>query len=111
MALGSKTELVRQAYLCLFGEGYESKLTKFPDDEIFPQYVKHFDLSGLQYLPSTMQTVTVSNGQSDAEVTISYAVCSTCGNIYGKVEDTRFILEYQPTQAGQALINGLNIEI
>lgn len=109
MALGSKTELVRQAFLYLFGEGYESKLTKFPEGEVFPQTIKHFDQHGLHYLSSEVHAVQVSNGQSEAQVTVSCAMCQLCGSLYGKVEDIHYILEYQPTQAGQALINGLDL--
>jgi hypothetical protein len=109
MALGSKTELVRQAFLYLFGEGYESRLTKFPEDEVFPQTIKHFDKDGLHYLNSEVQTVQVSNGQSEAQVTVSCAMCQLCGALYGKVEDIHYVLEYQPTQSGQALIHGLNL--
>ena len=110
MALGSKTELIRQAFLYLFGEGYENRLTKFPDDEVFPQTIKHFDKDGLHYLNSEVQTVQVSNGQSEAQVTVSCAMCQLCGALYGKVEDIHYVLEYQPTQLGQALIHGLNLE-
>lgn len=109
MALGSKTELIRQAFLYLFGEGYESRLTKFPDDEVFPQTIKHFDKDGLHYLNSEVQTIQVSNGQSEAQVTVSCAMCHLCGSLYGKVEDIHYVLEYQPTQSGQALIHGLNL--
>lgn len=109
MALGSKTELVRQAFFYLFGEGYEIKLTKFPEDEVFPQTIKHFDQHGLHYLPSEVQVVQVSNGQSEAQVTVSCAMCQLCGSLYGKVEDIHYVLEYQPTQVGQALIHGLNL--
>lgn len=109
MALGSKTELIRQAFLYLFGEGYESKLTKFPEDEVFPHTLKHFDKGGLHYLNSEVQTVQVSNGQSEAQVTVSCAMCHLCGSLYGKVEDIHYVLEYQPTQSGQALIHGLNL--
>lgn len=109
MALGSKTELVRQTFLSLFGESYENKLTKFPEDEVFPQTVKHFDREGLHYLPSEVHTVQVSNGQSEAQVTVSCAMCHLCGSLYGKVEDIHYVLEYQPTQSGQALIHGLNL--
>ena len=104
MALGSKTELIRQAFLYLFGEGYENRLTKFPDDEVFPQTIKHFDKDGLHYLNSEVQTV-----QSEAQVTVSCAMCHLCGSLYGKVEDIHYVLEYQPTQSGQALIHGLNL--
>ncbi len=109
MALGSKTELIRQAFLYLFGEGYENRLTKFPEDEVFPQTIKHFDQDGLHYLNSEVQTVQVSNGQSEAQVTVSCAMCHLCGSLYGKVEDIHYVLEYQPTQSGQALIRGLNL--
>lgn len=109
MALGSKTELIRQAFLYLFGEGYENRLTKFPEDEVFPQTIKHFDKDGLHYLNSEVQTVQVSNGQSEAQVTVSYAMCHLCGSLYGKVEDIHYVMEYQPTQSGQALIHGLNL--
>lgn len=109
MALGSKTELIRQAFLYSFGEGYESRLTKFPDDEVFPQTIKHFDKDGLHYLNSEVQTVQVSNGQSEAQVTVSCAMCHLCGSLYGKVEDIHYVLEYQPTQSGQTLIHGLNL--
>ena len=101
MALGSKTELIRQAFLYLFGEGYENRLTKFPEDEVFPQTIN--------YLNSEVQTVQVSNGQSEAQVTVSCAMCHLCGSLYGKVEDIHYVLEYQPTQSGQALIRGLNL--
>lgn len=107
MALGSKAELIRQAYLSLFGEGFENRLTKFPEDEVFPQTIKHFDTEGLHYLQSQLQTVQVSNGQSEAEVSVSYAVCNLCHSLYAKVEDICYVLEYQPTQSGQALIHGL----
>lgn len=109
MALGSKTELIRQAFLCLFGEGYETRLTKFPEDEVFPQTIKHFDKDGLHYLNSEVQTVQVSNGQSEAQVTVSCAMCHLCGSLYGKMEDIHYVLEYQPTQSGQALIHGLDL--
>lgn len=109
MALGSKTELIRQVFLYLFGEGYENRLTKFPEDEVFPQTIKHFDKDGLHYLNSEVQTVQVSNGQSEAQVTVSCAMCRLCGSLYGKVEDIHYVLEYQPTQSGQALINGLDL--
>lgn len=109
MALGSKTELIRQVFLYLFGEGYENRLTKFPEDEVFPQTIKHFDKDGLHYLKSEVQTVQVSNGQSEAQVTVSCAMCHLCGSLYGKVEDLHYVLEYQPTQSGQALIHGLNL--
>lgn len=107
MALGSKAELVRQAHISLFGVDYESRLRKVPEEEYFPQQVKHFDTLGVQYLPQQLQTITVSNGQSEAEVTLSFAVCQNCGAVFSKVEDIRFVLEYQPTQSGQALIHGL----
>ena len=109
MALGSKTELIRQAFLYLFGEGYENRLTKFPDDEVFPQTIKHFDKDGLHCLNFEVQTVQVSNGQSEAQVTISCAMCQLCGALYCKIEDIHYVLEYQPTQSGQALIHGLNL--
>ena len=51
----------------------------------------------------------MSNGQSEAQVTVSCAMCYLCGLLYGKVEDIHYVLEYQPTQSGQALINGLDL--
>ena len=83
---------------------------KFPEDEVFPQTIKHFDKDGLHYLNSEVQTVQVSNGQSEAQVNdfLCY-VGQLCGALYGKVEDIHYVWNIQPTQTGQALINGLDL--
>lgn len=108
MSLGSRSVLVSNALTYLFGEGYSARCRKVPDDAHFPDSVRHHDVRGINFLPCQVQVVRATNGSAEADVTVEFAVCSTCGTALYKVIGLQYMVEYQPTAVGQqAIMSGL----
>lgn len=72
----------------LFGEGFSFNAQKVPEEEMFPDKIRHFDRTGFSYM-QTQHGVYQSVGVDGVvvNVVVTYAVCHACKKVYYRVED------------------------
>lgn len=84
----NKSTHISNVLVMLFGEGYSFNAVKVPDDEVFPERVRHFDRTGFSYLNTqsgTYQSVGIDG--RIVNVTVTYAVCQACRKVYYRVDN------------------------
>ena len=84
----NKSTHISNVLVMLFGEGYSFNAVKVPDDEVFPERIRHFDRTGFSYLNTqngTYQSVGIDGRV--VNVTVTYAVCQACRKVYYRVDN------------------------
>lgn len=84
----NKSTHISNVLVMLFGEGYSFNAVKVPDDEVFPERIRHFDRTGFSYLNTqsgTYQSVGIDG--RIVNVTVTYAVCQACRKVYYRVDN------------------------
>ena len=83
----NKNTHISNVLVMLFGEGYSFNAVKVPEDEVFPERIRHFDRTGFSYLNTqsgTYQSVGIDGRV--VNVTVTYAVCQACRKVYYRVD-------------------------
>ena len=84
----NKSTHISNVLVMLFGEGYSFNAVKVPEDEVFPERIRHFDRTGFSYLNTqsgTYQSVGIDGRV--VNVTVTYAVCQACRKVYYRVDN------------------------
>lgn len=105
MSLGSKSDLINNALVQVLGEGFTSHCTTIPKGVPLPDTIRHYDATGVVLPRREDLVVPVSNGYCEATVGISVYRCNSCGNTKYRVTAMQYLLEYEPTVAGQTAIS------